>query len=313
MTLSLVFIAGGLLLLYLGAEGLIRGSVALALRLGLTPLVVGLTVVAFGTSSPELVVSLQAALSGNEAIAIGNVVGSNICNIALILGLSALIRPLKVHLQLLRMDVPLMIAASALLMLMLYDGGLGRPEGALLSVFLIGYTAFNVLNARRMQGAAPDVLAEAASPPGGPAWRHGVFLFGGLGVLAGGAHLLITGAVDLAQQLGLSDAVIGLTIVALGTSLPELATSVVAAARNEGDIAVGNVVGSNVFNVLFILGLSALVHPLHTGGVTMTDLGIMTAFALLMLPLMRTGFRLVRWEGALLLVLYVGYVAYLLP
>ncbi len=312
MILSLLSIALGLALLYVGAEGLVRGSAALALRLGLTPLVVGLTVVAFGTSSPELVVSLQAALSDNGAIAIGNVVGSNICNVALILGLSALIRPLKVHTQLLRFDVPLVVVASVLLALLLLDGALGRLEGALLTTGIVSYTGYILWKARTMNSGLQEEFAEALPARQGALWRHVAFVVGGLGLLVVGANLLVKGAVAVAETLGLSKAFIGLTIVALGTSLPEMATSLVAAVRREGDIAVGNIVGSNVFNILAILGLSSLAHPLHTQGVAMTDLIVMTAFAALMLPLMRTGFRLVRWEGALLLALYVGYVGWLL-
>ncbi len=312
MILSLLSIALGLALLYVGAEGLVRGSAALALRLGLTPLVVGLTVVAFGTSSPELVVSLQAALSDNGAIAIGNVVGSNICNVALILGLSALIRPLKVHTQLLRFDVPLMVVASVLLALLLLDGALGRLEGALLTTGIVSYTGYLLWKARTMNSGLQEEFAEALPARQGALWRHVAFVVGGLGLLVVGANLLVKGAVAVAETLGLSKAFIGLTIVALGTSLPEMATSLVAAVRREGDIAVGNIVGSNVFNILAILGLSSLAHPLQTQGVAMTDLVVMTAFAVLMLPLMRSGFQLVRWEGALLLALYVGYVGWLL-
>ncbi len=312
MILSLLSIALGLALLYVGAEGLVRGSAALALRLGLTPLVVGLTVVAFGTSSPELVVSLQAALSDNGAIAIGNVVGSNICNVALILGLSALIRPLKVHTQLLRFDVPLMVVASVLLALLLLDGALGRLEGALLTTGIVSYTGYILWKARTMNSGLQEEFAEALPARQGALWRHVAFVVGGLGLLVVGANLLVTGAVAVAETMGLSKAFIGLTIVAVGTSLPEMATSLVAAVRREGDIAVGNIVGSNVFNILAILGLSSLAHPLQTQGVAMTDLVVMTAFAVLMLPLMRSGFQLVRWEGALLLALYVGYVGWLL-
>jgi cation:H+ antiporter len=299
--------------LYVGAEGLVRGSAALALRLGLTPLVVGLTVVAFGTSSPELVVSVQASLNGNGAIALGNVIGSNICNVALILGLSAVIRPLNVHVQLLRLDLPLMLLASVLLALLLLDGGLGRPEGLLLTASLVLYTAFNIWKARREHTAVQQEFAEVIPPVRAQPWRDVLFIIGGISLLVGGAHLLVKGAVIIAEGLGLSQAVIGLTIIAVGTSLPELATSLVAAARGEGDIAIGNVVGSNVFNILAILGLAALLHPLYAQEIGLIDLGVMTAFALLMLPLMRSGFRLTRWEGALLLGLYVAYLVYLLP
>ena len=309
MILALLAVAGGLLLLYIGAEVLVRGSSSLALRMGLTPLVIGLTVVAFGTSSPELAVSVQSTLTGRDAIAVGNVVGSNICNIALILGLSALVRPLRVQAQILRLDVPLMIIASVLLLVLLTDGVLTRVDGLFLTLGIIAYTTFNLWNARRQ---APR-LAEAAPRTSGVPWRDLLFIVGGLGLLVGGAYLLVDGATFIAQTFGLSEAVIGLTIVAIGTSLPELATSAVATYRGEVDIAVGNVIGSNVFNILAILGLSALAHPLTVAGIGVIDLSVMMGIALLMIPLLWTGFQLVRWEGAFLLMLYAGYVWWLLP
>ncbi len=305
-------LAGGLALLYFGAEGLVRGGTALALRFGVSPLVIGLTVVAFGTSSPELVVSVQAALNGNGAIAVGNVVGSNICNIALILGLSALIRPLRVHAHLLRLDVPVMIVVSMLLLLLLLDGRISRAEGFFLLAGIIGYTGYNIWQARREAPRIQEEFAQALPTPLNKAWLDVLYVLGGLGLLMAGADLLVDGATVIARTFGMSDAMIGLTIVAIGTSLPELATSVVAAARGEGDIAIGNVIGSNVFNILGILGVSSLVRPLQNEGINLVDLGVMTAVAVLMLPLMRTGFRLMRGEGALLLALYIGYVFYLI-
>lgn len=311
--IPLLSLIGGLVLLYYGAEGLVRGSAALALHFGVRPLVVGLTVVAFGTSSPELVVSLQAAMSHSGAIAVGNVVGSNICNIALILGLSALIRPMQVQSQLLRQDVPLMIFTSLLLVLLLANSYLGRLEGAVLFTGILIYIALNIWKSRRDHTRSRPDKDMAASASLRFYGQHGLFVVGGLALLIVGADLLVDGAVALAEMAGLSKAVIGLTIIAIGTSLPELATSLIAAIRQEGDIAIGNVIGSNVFNILAILGLSSLVAPLQSGGVGMTDLVVMTAFSVLIMPLMRTGFRLCRLEGALLLLLYAGYVYYLLP
>ena len=312
MLYSLFQIAAGLVLLYGGAEGLVRGSAALALRAGLTPLVVGLTVVAFGTSSPELVVSVQAALAGRGDLAVGNVVGSNIGNVALILGLSVLIRSMAVKAQLLRLDVPVMVVVSVLLWGLLSDGRLGRPEGLVLVVGVVAYTLFNLWQARRETAAAQRAGEAGLPPPQGPLWRDALFIAGGLALLVLGANLLVDGSVDVARRFGLSEAVIGLTIVAIGTSMPELATSVVAAFRGEGDIAIGNVVGSNIFNVLGILGAAALVQPLEIEGISPVDLAAMTLVAALLLPLMRTGFRLVRWEGGLLLALYAAYVHYVL-
>lgn len=317
MLISLLLIVGGLALLYFGAEGLVRGSAALALRLGLTPLVVGLTVVAFGTSSPELVVSLGAALGGSSDIALGNVIGSNISNVALILGLTVLVRPAPVQAQLLRLDVPVMIGCSALLFVLLLDGGIDRLEGAVLALGAVGYTAFNLWYARRKPDVVGRMLgeepAEALPQPRGSAWRDVAFVLVGLGLLVVGARLLVEGAVAVAERFGLSEAFIGLTIVAIGTSLPELATSIVAALKGEGDLAIGNVVGSNVFNILGILGFSSLVHPLQGSGIGPVDLGVMLVLAVGVLVLMRSGYRLVRWEGALLLLGYAGYIYYLVP
>lgn len=310
---SILLMLAGLVLLFVGAEGLVRGSAALALRLGIPPLIVGLTIVALGTSSPELVVSIQAALSGRGAIAVGNVVGSNIVNIAVILGLAVVIRATTVHAQLVRFDVPILVGCSVLLMGLLADGQLGRLEGMLLVVGLLLYVGAAIYIARRESAAEEAVDVPELKPPAGSPWRDVAFVIVGLGVLVVGARLLVDGAVTIAQSLGLSEAVIGLTIVALGTSLPEMATSAVAAVRGEGDIAVGNVVGSNLFNVLAILGISVLVRPVEQAGISIVDLAVMTALAVILLPLMRTDFRLVRWEGAVLLLIYVGYVVYLIP
>ncbi len=299
---------GGFVLLYFGAEGLVRGGAALALRAGMRPLVVGLTVVAFGTSSPELVVSLDAAFAGAGNLAVGNVVGSNICNVALILGLAALIRPMRVQVQLIRLEVPIVIACSILLAIFLLDERLGRLEGLLLFLGIIGYLAFSL---RQVHKERKTVKEETLGALPSHLWHDVAFVIGGVVILVIGARLFVDGAVRLAQSWGVSEAVIGLTIVAVGTSLPELATSVVAAIKKEGDIAIGNVVGSNIFNILAILGISALVVPLRAGGVGLVDLGVMIGLVLLLLPLMRTGFSIDRWEGALLLAAYVGYVAYL--
>ncbi|ARA94824.1 sodium:calcium antiporter [Rhodothermaceae bacterium RA] len=309
MLLPTLFLLGGFALLYVGAEALVRGGAALALRLGLSPLVVGLTVVAFGTSSPELVVSLKAALDGTSGLALGNVVGSNVANIALILGTSALIRPVAIQSQLIRLDVPIVIGSSLLLVGLLADGVLGRGEGALLTAGIVAYVGFSIRQARRESPVVQAEFAGEIARPDGSAWRDGAMVVIGLGLLVLGGQVFVSGAVDLARLLGVSDAVIGLTIVAVGTSLPELATSVVAAFRDEGDIAVGNVIGSNIFNVLGIIGPVAVVAPVQAGGVAAVDLWAMVGVAVLLLPLMRTGFRLVRWEGALLLLLYAGFVA----
>lgn len=309
MLLSLGSLGLGVVLLYLGAEGLVRGSASIASRLGLSPLVIGLTVVAFGTSMPELVVSVDAALSGSASLAVGNVLGSNIGNVGLILGISALIFPLTVHARVVRVDLPIMVAVSALLPLLLRDGVVGRVEGAVLTTGLVLYIAFSLSAARHEPG---QVQAEfAAGTPGAsrsPA-IDALLLVAGLAMLVFGARALVSGAVYLAEAAGMSEAAIGLTVVAIGTSLPELATSVVAALKGEGDIAVGNVVGSNLFNLLGIVGVASMVHPLSATGIGVLDFAVMLGSAALLLPLMRTGLRVTRWEGALLV---GGYSAYLL-
>jgi cation:H+ antiporter len=319
--LHFALIVGGLALLFVGAEALVRGASALALRLGLSTLLVGLTVVAFGTSAPELIVSAEAALNEVGGIAVGNVVGSNIANVALILGVSALIRPLRVQAQLVRLDIPLLIAASLVLSALLLDGAIGRLEGLGLVSGLVAYLVFSYRVARRAQaqltlyeeidssGAASD---EALPTRGSSFLVNGLFVGAGLVMLVLGANWLVSGAVAIAENAGVSQTVIGLTLVAIGTSIPELATSVVASARGADDLAVGNVVGSNLFNVLGILGVAALIHPLHAPDLGWKDLAVLVATALLILPLARSGFVLSRTEGALLTSGYVAYVVFLL-
>ncbi|MFW6093787.1 MAG: calcium/sodium antiporter [Pseudomonadota bacterium] len=309
MLLDIISVAAGMVLLYFGAEGLVRGSVSLARHFKLTPLAIGLTVVAFGTSMPELVVSVGGALSGAAAIAAGNVVGSNVANIALILGLSALLHPLTVNARVVRVEVPVMVSVTLAGIVLLRDQMLGRVEGALLITGLLVYTVW-ILRAARRQTAG-TVHAEVLPSEMGTQ-RSLAFVIGGLTLLVAGARLLVSGGVSLAEALGVSEAVIGLTIVAVGTSLPELATSVLAAARREGDIAVGNIVGSNIFNLLGILGAASLARPLDGTGMSAVDLGVMLALGLLLLPLARTGWRLGRVEGGLLFAGYAGYLVYLL-
>ncbi len=311
MLVDLLLLVAGLVLLTGGASALVRGAAALALRLGLTPLVIGLTVVAFGTSAPELVVSVQAALNDSGGIAVGNIVGSNIANIGLILALAALIRPLAIDRLLLKRDVPLMIVASALAAALLWDGRLGRAEGTVLVAGLLAYLVWSIRASRKETAAAAALLDGVPERADGPAWRDALFVVVGLAALVVGADWLVASAVSLATAAGVSNAVIGLTVVAVGTSLPEMATSVVAALRGESEIAAGNVVGSNLFNLLGILGAAALVRPLHAPGLQHMDVLVMGAFAVALVPLMLTGRKLVRWEGGLLLAGYAGYVGFL--
>ena len=309
----------GLVLLVVGAEALVRGASRLALSIGMSPLVVGLTVVAFGTSAPELAVSIQSAASGSADLALGNVIGSNIFNILLILGISALIVPLLVARQLVRQEVPVMIGVSLLLLALALDGNIGRGDGILLLGLLIAYTVFLAYQSRRQNHGADAGLADAALA-GAPGWQSHpaaqlLLIAGGLGALVLGATWLVDAAVSFARYLGVSELVIGLTIVAAGTSLPEVATSIIAALRGQRDIAVGNVVGSNVFNILGVLGLSTIVSPAGIAvapSVLAFDLPVMIAVALACLPIFFTGNLIARWEGALFLGLYAAYMAYLL-
>lgn len=308
----ILLIIVGLVLLTVGAEGFVRGSASLARRFGISPLVVGLTVVAFGTSSPELVVSLRAALDGRGAIAIGNVVGSNIVNIGLILGLSALLFPLRVQARIIRFDVPIMLIATAILLLMIQDDQVGRLEGALLFAGIVAYVVFTLRASQKETAVVRDEYEGSVPRVRGPWARDVIFTVLGLGGLLLGARSMVTGAVQVAQTFGVPESIIGLTIVAIGTSLPELASSVLAAFRKEADIAVGNVIGSSIFNILGIVGTTALVSPLTGFGLSPVDLIAFGATALLTLPLLKSGLRITRGEGAFLVALYAGYIIWLL-
>ncbi len=313
-----LLLIAGLVVLVIGADLLVRGASRLALRFGISPLVIGLTVVAFGTSAPELAVSVQSGFDGQADIAVGNVVGSNIFNVLAVLGLSALIAPLVVHQQLVRFEVPLVVGLSVLVLLMTRDGRIGLLDGLLLVSGLVAYTALVVRQSRREAAAVEAEYArEFGAAPSGWLARLPVqiaLILAGLGLLVLGASWLVDSAVAIARALEISEAVIGLTIVAAGTSFPELATSVVATIRGERDIAVGNVVGSSVFNLLGILGIAALATP---GGLAVApgliyfDIPVMIAVAFACLPIFASGNRIARWEGALFLVYYAIYIAYL--
>lgn len=311
MMTTTIQLLGGLVLLYFGAEWLVKGACALGMRVGLTPLVIGLTVVAFGTSAPELAVSLQAGFDGRGDLALGNVVGSNVANIALILGVAALARPLAVQAQIVRIEAPLVIVASLILCGLLYNGVLGRVEGGLLFAALVAYIVYSVRAAKHETAATNAGYEAHVQKPTRPTWQYALVVLVGLVVLVVGANLLVGGAVAIARTLGLTEALIGLTIVAIGTSLPELATSALASFKREGDIAVGNVLGSNLFNILCVLGLTAFVVPLAVGDISWLDLGVMVAFALVALPIFRSGFVISRVEGALLVAGYAAYMTWL--
>jgi cation:H+ antiporter len=311
MFVALLSVVGGLVLLAAGAEGLVWGASSGARRLGISPLIIGLTVVAFGTSAPELVVSVLAAVGGNADIALGNVVGSNIANVGLILGLAALVTPIRIQAQILRVDVPIMIGISGLLLGLLWDGVVGRLNGVVLVAGAAAYTMLCVWGAWDEPQAAVEKTFDAGVPAQGSVGRDLLFGVGGLAFLVGGARLLVSGATAIAEAAGLSATVIGLTVVAVGTSLPELATAVAAARRNESDLVVGNVVGSNIFNVLGILGMTACVQPIDATGLSVWDTGVLMGFAVAILPLFWTDYTFSRREGGVLVGGYVVYVAVL--
>lgn len=323
MSNVLLFIIG-LVALVAGAELLVRGASRLALSLGISPLVVGLTIVAMGTSAPEVAVSVGAALGGQSDIAVGNVVGSNIFNVLFILGASALITPLLVNAQIIRQEVPIMIGASLLLLSFGIDGSIGRTDAVILLLLLVVYTAFVVVQSRREQKAqaANAPIAEAVAAAGGvpapgtpPLALQLLFIAAGLGLLVMGSGWLVDASVAFARVLGVSDIVIGLTIVAAGTSMPEVATSITAALRGERDIAIGNVVGSNIFNILGCLGLAGVVSSsglLMAPSVLNFDLWVMLAVAFACLPVFIVGRTIARWEGAVFLFYYFAYTAYLI-
>lgn len=318
-TSTIVFFIAGLALLIFGAEWLVRGASRLAAKVGISPLVIGLTVVAFGTSSPEMAVSVQSSFAGQADIAVGNVVGSNIFNILFILGISAAITPLIVQQQLIRLDVPLMIGLSVAVYLMSLDGIIGRLEGILLFIGIIVYTVFLIVQSRKETKAVEEEYAQEYADKKETGWKPWLINLGlvgvGLTLLVLGSNWLVDSAISIARWLGLSELIIGLTIVAAGTSMPEVATSIAAAVKGERDIAVGNVVGSNIFNVLSVLGLTAMVAP---SGVPVSqaaeafDIPVMVSVAVMTLPIFFTGNRIDRWEGWLFLFYYAAYTTYLI-
>ncbi len=354
--MSILLVVGGLLALIVGAELMVRGASGIAAALGISPLIVGLTVVAFGTSAPELAVAVTAGATGNAAVTLGNVVGSNVFNVLAILGISALIAPLAVSHQLVRLDVPVMIAASLAALAVAADGSIGLIDGIILLAAFAVYTVVLILIARRQArsqaglgargGAAESPGPVADTAPAGathsadeeaaagsaarprPRWLVNLLMVAvGLGLLVAGSQWLVRGAADIATALGMSEFVIGVVIVATGTSMPELVTSVVAGLRGNRDIAVGNVVGSNIFNALIVLGGGAVADGAAGGGgaaaaglpgltvepaVLRFDMIVMVVVALGCLPIFFTGFRIDRWEGGLFLAYYAAYLAYLL-
>jgi len=316
--MTILLFALGLSLLIIGAEALVRGASRMAAALGISPLVIGLTVVALGTSSPELAVSIKSTLAGQSGIALGNIIGSNISNILLIIGLSALILPLSISQQLIRLDVPLMIVLSVLVLILSADHSIGRTDGLILATGLVIYISFLIWHNRKenSENATKRAYESSKSENVKANWIKNIGLFlGGLLLLVIGSRWLITSAVSIARHLGVSELVIGLTIIAAGTSLPEAVTSVIAAIRGERDIAVGNVVGSNILNIMGVLGITGLVAPKGievSNAVIGFDLPIMIVVALACLPIFFSGCSISRLEGAFLLGYYFLYNAYLI-
>jgi len=314
MLISILYILLALVLLYFGANWLVKGSSTLALSAGVSPLVAGLTVVAFGTSSPELVVSIQTALAGKGNIAIGNVVGSNLFNICIILGISAVVSPLKIKMQLLKIDIPILIFTTIGFMLLFIDRHISRWEGIILLSGIIIYTIANIYIARKEKNIQVIEEFNQSVVPVKTKWYWSVgMVVAGIGILVAGSEFLVKGAVDIARSLGVGETIIGITIIAAGTSLPELASSVVATIRKEYDIAIGNIVGSNIFNILGIIGVSAILNPLSAISISNIDLFVMLGVTLLLLPFFRTHYTLKRDEGIFMIGIYLIYLYYLWP
>jgi len=314
LALDIGLIVLGLALLIAGGEALVRGASTFAARLGISPLVIGLIVVSSATSAPELAVTVGAIVEGEPELAIGNVIGSNIANILLILGLSAIVSPLVIKRQAVRFDIPVMVGLTVLLLALSLDGEITRLDGVLLLGGLVLHAVVSVVVGRReaRKSVTPDAQDALNAKPV-PLWLAGVLLIAGIGLLVLGARALVSGAVNIALELGVSSLVVGLTVVAIGTSLPELATSIVAIRRGERDIAVGNIVGSNIFNIGMVIGVPAI---LFSGGIPVPgaaialDMPLMLAAAIALLPIAFTGFIVARWEGALFASLYGAYLAY---
>jgi cation:H+ antiporter len=306
--MTFLLLIAGFVLLVAGGDVLVRGAVGLAIRLGVSPLMIGLTVVGFGTSTPELVTSLNAALAGSPGIALGNIIGSNTANILLILGVAALLYPIEVSAAAFRRDAGVLVLASLAAAAVVWSGLIGRGAGVFLVAGLVAYLGLAYRQERATTGYDSDLAREAPSP----LWPALLKVAAGISLTVLGAKLLVDAASELARLWGVSETLIGLTIVAVGTSLPELVTSVVAALRRQSAIAFGNVIGSNIYNILGILGLTAIVQPLPVPGeIAAFDIWVMLASTAALLVLVRTGWQVTRLEGGLLLAAYAVYVGLL--
>lgn len=314
MLVQLLIFSAGLGVLYFGAEWLVRGAASLALRYGIRRIVVGITVVALGTSMPEFVINFFAALAEEDSLALGNIVGSNICNIALILGTSSLVLPMAVRPSTLRKEYPIMMGVMVLFYLVALDGLISKVDGMILVLGLVLFMIYLVIDGKRHARKVADGDIDPAETPGVlvPVWKKVAFLVGGIVFLAVGARMMVYSAVNIAEALGVEPVVVGLTIVAIGTSLPELAASLVSAVKQEADMSIGNVLGSNLLNVLFVVGLVALIRPLQVDAQSLSvHFPVMLGFSALLLPVAWTSYRISRFEGGVLLSIFTGYIVYL--
>lgn len=308
--MSILLILIGVPLLYFGGELLVKYSSRLALALGMSPLLIGLTIVAFGTSSPELLATLVATFKGSPDVAMGNIVGSNITNIGLILGLSALVYPVQAKSKFIRREVPLMILVTLILVPFSANLVIGRLEGLVLFTVMVIYLVFLLKNDR--DALVDEEFSEEYGRDRLTGWRPLIGVMIGIGLLVAGAQSLVTGAIDVARDLGITERVIGTSLVALSTSLPELASSLVAAMKRESDILLGNIIGSNIFNILATLGLTSMISPVSMSAeIARIDLWVAIAFSVVVLPILATRLRMERWEGVILLVAYVVYIGFL--
>lgn len=307
MILNLIFIVVGIALVLWGADRLTDGAVALADRMGISQVVIGLTVVAMGTSMPEFTISLLSAIKGTTGLAVGNVIGSNIFNSLLIVGTSAVVAPMLILKSTVRKDIPFALVASMMLYLLSQDGQISRWDAAILFVFFMIFMTITIKESKSADSKKEDTQIKSIK-----VWKAVAFLLIGLTGLILGSNIFVNGATKLATTLGVSDAVIGLTIVAGGTSLPELATSVVASRKGNSGIAIGNVLGSNVFNILMILGITGLITPMSIHGITQVDLTMLVVSMILLWLFSFTKYKIERWEGAILSILFIGYIIYLI-
>ena len=310
LVFNFLLVASGLAMLYFGAEWLVRGSIAISNKLGVSQLVIGLTVVAFGTSTPELAVSISSAMQGLSDVALGNVVGSNIVNMGAILGISAIVSPIIVSKSAIRKEVPIMIGVSFLLLAIILDGKIDLVDGILLVVGIIVFVWYSYKSSKKDTDIEEIQVSQILQK--NVFSKSIVFMVAGLLLLTGGSFLTVDNAVIIGTSFGVSELFMGLTVVAIGTSLPELITSVVAARKGHADLSIGNIVGSNIFNILAILGISSLISGITVSEQILIDVGIMLAFSLVLIPIMRSGFVISRKEGILLVAGYVGYVIFLL-